>query len=305
MTTSERAARERLDTVLVPTDFSEGAKPVLARALMLPLAPGARVHVVHVLPADLPANIRSEAEAEARTRLERVLSNKRKTVKTAGELNLTSDVLHGEAFVEIIRCSRSIDTDLIVIGRHGRRPIRDMLIGTTAERVIRMGDVPTLAVNRKPTGPYRRPLIATALGDAARGTINMALRVVGPEVENINVVHAFNVPFESLITPSVSERENSDNRRQFEVEAVADLTECLKSYQDLGLRWKTAVLPGDARSVILGEAQRRRADLIAVGTHGRSGIAHALVGSVANWIITSAACDVLVARLVRFSFEPP
>jgi len=75
-------------------------------------------------------------------------------------------VLSGEAFVEIIRRSRSLGAELIVIGRHGRRPVRDMFIGTTAERVIRKGDVPVLVVNRKPRSPYRRPLIATDLEDA-------------------------------------------------------------------------------------------------------------------------------------------
>jgi nucleotide-binding universal stress UspA family protein len=56
---------------------------------------------------------------------------------------------------------------------------------------------------------------------------------------------------------------------------------------------------------MLAEAVGRRADLIAVGTHGRSGIAHALIGSVAEWVIQTAACDVLVARPARVSFELP
>jgi nucleotide-binding universal stress UspA family protein len=41
---------------------------------------------------------------------------------------------------------------------------------------------------------------------------------------------------------------------------------------------------------------RRRSDLIAVGTHGRTGVAHALLGSVAEWVVRCAPCDVLVAR---------
>ena len=47
------------------------------------------------------------------------------------------------------------------------------------------------------------------------------------------------------------------------------------------------------------------ADLIAIGTHGRAGIAHFLLGSVAEWVLTSAPCDVLVARPIRFSFKLP
>jgi nucleotide-binding universal stress UspA family protein len=305
MTTVEPSAREPLKNVFVATDFSSGSELALGRALALSRAPGARLHVVHVLPADLAAKVRSKAEAEARARLGQALSRARDTANALGELNLTSEVLRGQAFVEIIRCSRSIDADLLVLGRHGRRPVRDMFMGTTAERVIRKGDVPVLVVNLDPTQPYRRPLIAVDPGDASRRTLQLALRVLGPEVKSINVVHAFNVPFEGFVTPTFSAREKSDYRRSFREKAATDLASFLASFPDIGVRWKTAVRRGDARSVILGEGLRRRADLIALGTHARSGVAHALLGSVAEWIIAAASCDVLVARPIRFSFELP
>ena len=55
---------------------------------------------------------------------------------------------------------------------------------------------------------------------------------------------------------------------------------------------------GDARQVILDVAAERAADLVALGTHGRSGVAHVLLGSVAEAVIRAAGCDVLVARAV-------
>ena len=117
-------------------------------------------------------------------------------------ITLTSDVLSGEPFVEIIRCARNIGAELIVLGRHGRRPVRDMFIGTTAERVIRKGDVPVLAVNLKPARPYRRPLIATDLEDSAPRVFGLALRILEPTVKAVHIVHAFNVPFEGFVTPT-------------------------------------------------------------------------------------------------------
>lgn len=306
MTTSEAAVREPLKHLLVPTDFSKGAERVIGRALQLPLAPGARVHVVHVLPGDLPAKVRAKAEADARNSLEQTLSRAAGHVrKSSCALKLTSEVLRGEAFVEIIRCSRSIEAELIVLGRHGRRPVRDMFIGTTAERVIRKGDVPVLVANINPSEPYRRPLIATDLEDATRRTFELALRVLGPEAKSVSVVHAYRAPFEGFITPTVSAREKSDYRRSFHEQAVKGLAKVLAPYQDIGVQWKAAVRFGDARLVVLGEALRRRADLLVVGTHGRSGVAHALLGSVAEWVIEAAPCDVLVTRPVRFSFELP
>jgi nucleotide-binding universal stress UspA family protein len=66
-----------------------------------------------------------------------------------------------------------------------------------------------------------------------------------------------------------------------------------------------ALRPGDARSVILREVIRQRADLLALGTHARSGLSHALIGSVAEWVVAMAPCDVLVARPQKFTFKLP
>ena len=72
-----------------------------------------------------------------------------------------------------------------------------------------------------------------------------------------------------------------------------------------GIRVRPVLRWGDARSVILSEAASMSADLIALGTHGRSGLAHMLIGSVAEWVMVNANVDVLVSRPVRFTFELP
>jgi nucleotide-binding universal stress UspA family protein len=304
MTTPGTGARGPLSRLLVPTDFSKGAVLALRRALLLPLAEGATIHIIHVLPPTLSAKARAAAMADAKRRLERAVSGAR--AQAAGrDVNVTAEVLSGEAFVEIIRCSRSIRTELIVIGRHGRRPVRDMFISTTAERVTRKGDVPVLLVNLEAARAYQKPLIATDLEDAAPRVFDLALRVLGPAVKTAHVVHAFNVPFEGFVAPTFAARERSEYRRSFHEKAKAGLSSLLTPYQGSGIHWKGTVRSGDARTVILSDAVRSQADLIVLGTHGRSGVAHALVGSVAEWVISAAPCDVLVSRPVRFSFELP
>jgi nucleotide-binding universal stress UspA family protein len=296
--------RESLMRIMVATDFSPGAQLALERALLLPRAGNATVHVVHVLSPNLPAQARDRATSEAKRALEKIFS-RAQAQASARSLTLTMEILSGEPFVEIIRCSRNVNADLIVLGRHGQRPIQDMFIGTTAERVIRKGDVPILAVQLNPTHPYRRPLIATDLGDTAPRVFELALRMLEPTVNAVYVVHAFNVPFEGFVAPTFGAREKSDYRRSFRDAAKVGVAKLLARYGDTGVRYHATIRAGDARSLILTEVLRRRADLVVLGTHGRSGIAHALVGSVAEWVISQAPCDVLVARPIRFSFELP
>jgi nucleotide-binding universal stress UspA family protein len=303
---SERldATREPWKRILVPTDFSTGAEHALGRMLLLPLAAAAAVHVVHVLPPGTPEKARARATANAQRELEEVAARARHTA-AGSQLTLTSEVLSGEPFVEIIRKSRGFDAELVVLGRHGRRPVRDLFIGSTAERVIRKGDVPVLAVHHAPTHPYRRPLVAVGLEDTAPRVLDLALRALDPDVETIRVVHAYHVPYEGFVTPTTAASEKSEYRRAFRDEARAGLARLLSRYADTGLRWTTTIRAGDARTLVLTEAVRAQADLIALGTHGRSGVAHALLGSVAEWVISQADCDVLVSRPVRFAFEAP
>lgn len=62
---------------------------------------------------------------------------------------------------------------------------------------------------------------------------------------------------------------------------------------------------GDARGVILDVAAERDCDLLALGSHGRSGLRHVLIGSVAETVIRASTCDVLVVRPLGLRFELP
>lgn len=293
-----------LRRVLVPVDFSKNAEHALRRALLLPLAPRATLSVLHVVPPGLSAKLRARAWSDADRALTELVA-RASARHPEQHVSLTPELLTGEPFVEIIRRARQLRSELIVMGRRGARSIRGMVLGTTAERVVRKGDVPVLVVRSRPTQRYRRPLIATDLEDSAPRTFDLALRVLGSEVETVHVVHAYHVPFEGLVTPTLTIREVSGYRRSYHARARAGLESMLAERQGRGPRWSGEVAAGDARGVILAAAARRRADLIALGTHGRSGLARALVGSVAEYVIHAARCDVLVSRPVRFSFALP
>jgi nucleotide-binding universal stress UspA family protein len=293
--------------LIVATDFSAGAGGALARAARLPLAERGRITVVHVLSDRIPGKTRAEAEKLARRRIDDARKGIARTLAARGrrDVEVSSDLCHGQPYVEIIRHARALGADLIVLGRHGRRPVRDMFIGSTAERVIRSGGLPVLVVNRNARRGYRRPLVAVDFEDTCRSVVTVALRVLGPEVTSAAMVHAYQVPFEGFVTAGARPRAEAELRKEYRQMAASGLDRIQELLGDLGLRWQTLIVRGDPRTAILATAVRHEADLLAVGTHGRSGIAHALLGSVAEWITQAAGCDVLVARAARVSFELP
>lgn len=293
--------------LFVATDFSTGAAQATARALRLPLAERGQISVVHVLSERGPNPARGGAAKVARQNLDQATQNLIRLATALGrrDIRITAELCRGQPYVEIIRHARSVAADLIVLGRHGRRRVRDMFIGATAERVIRSGDLPVLVVSRKASRPYRRPVLAVDLEDTCRSVVTTALRALEPQVTRATMVHAYHVPFEGLVTPKASAGEMTQLRKEYRAAAASGVARLQAALGDLGVHWQMAIVRGDPRAVILNEAVRRRADLLVVGTHGRSGIAHALVGSVAEWVIQAAASDVLVARPSRVSFELP
>jgi nucleotide-binding universal stress UspA family protein len=289
-----------LKRILIPLDFSQGSELALRRAFLLPLNKTGEIHAIHVVRTSLSEKDRAKALAEAGKALQLV-----DLPQHTSRVRMATNVLRGEPFVEIIRYARKIEADLIILGRHGHRAVRDMFIGSTAERVIHKGDTPVLIVNTNPTDAYRRPLIATDLEDVAPRVFELAFRVLSQGRSKIRVVHALHIPFEGLVTPASAIQEPSEYRRHFEQKAKAKLSKLLARFGAERIQWTTRILPGDPRSIIPAEARRSRSDLIIMGTHARSGLAHVLIGSVADWVINTAPCDILVGRPARFTFELP
>lgn len=283
--------------VVVATDLTEGGDRAVRRTALLPLAADAHVVLLHALPERPPAGVRKEVEREVHEKLEEAAEPLR---KRGWEVTLETAV--GKAFVEIIRQSRGHEADLIVVGRHGKRPVRDLFLGSTASRVARNGDIPVLTVQGEPVHGYRRVLIGVDLEDASRKVVGTARQLMGSDTVKISVMHACRDPFERFITqPEIYE----GYLRAVDEDARARMNR-FRASLDAGARaWSFVTRHGDARVEILREITRQKAELAVLGTHARSGIVHALLGSVAESVLESAVCDVLIARPVRVTFELP
>ena len=148
---------ENFKRILVTTDFSESGDHAVAHAFRMAADHGADVILCHVIetiiapnplyahyyPADfLNPEIQVRAEKEATDAL---LERTPKEEALAAVAHSTL-VVHGSPAEEIIRCALDQAVDLIVIATHGRTGLRHLLMGSTAERVIRHGHCPVLVV---------------------------------------------------------------------------------------------------------------------------------------------------------------
>jgi nucleotide-binding universal stress UspA family protein len=269
------------------------------RAARLPLAAGSTLTVLHVLPPGIPPQDRAGADRA----LEDAAALAARVVAGKG-VEVVARQVEGTPFVEIVRGARQGRSELIVVGRHGRRTFRDLLLGSTAERVIRTGDRSILIVGSPPT-PYMRPLVAVDCSETSRHPVELTWRLADPGAPTLELVHAYaGIPDGTIRRAGFSAEESL----QYHLDARRNAESAVEAFVragDLAGRVRVLVREGDTRQQILQVAWQHDADLVAVGTHGRSGIVHALLGSVAEAIVRGASCDVLVARSAGTSFELP
>lgn len=288
-----------LRSVLVPVDLKPASERVLGRVALLPLADDARVTLLHVVPASFsPKEQRSAARDAARalTALARQLR-----ARVPGKIHVDLLVKPGVAAREIARAASSVGAELIVMGRGEGHALRDVLLGSTAERVVRQAKLPVLVVRLPPRRRYARPALALDLDEAAPEAVRLLLRVLPPPRPPVEVIHAYDIPYYGLIYPSLSQDEAERHKAEQRAAATHALAQLLAAaLVNAGLRpedgpvWKTHVRHGPAQTVVDKAVRSAESDLLVLGTHGHSGAAYMLLGTVAGELLRAAKCDVLM-----------
>jgi nucleotide-binding universal stress UspA family protein len=142
---------KELKTILFGADFTDNSDAAFDYALTLANLSGARLHVLHVI-GELADWRRSMIQPEAFEVMEKeveihaVKEMKAFCGKHLAGVPHSSEVVLGVPFQLIIQRAEEIRADLIVIGTHGHTPLENILLGSTAERVVRRSKVPVLTV---------------------------------------------------------------------------------------------------------------------------------------------------------------
>lgn len=260
---------------------------VLARALELTGAPGARLTIVHVV--DLPGHDRlvGQARSDARARIEAALG-----ALGAGGRPPHILVETGATALTLIAICDDLSPDLVVMRAHGRARIADKLLGSTTERVIAAGGVPVLVIKRPVKRPYARVLLATDGSDAAADAL-MFIAALLPAAA-LHLVQAVQIAaqLEQAMLRVGTQRAALDAH-------LATLTGQAKAHlralaATVAPRATTHVLRGDPAKALIRASQRPNVDLLALGAGPPGLIRRAFIGSVSRRLLREAACDVLI-----------
>lgn len=276
--------------IMVATDFSERSDRALRRAILLARQFQATLLLVHVVDDDQARRIVDAERDEATTLLRQMAA----TLRDMDGVTCETRVILASPFVGIAQAVADATPDLLVIGPHRRQVLRDVFIGTTAERTIRSVDCPVLMVNATPARPYAHLLQTTDLSDGSRDALLRFQSLGLADHARTALLHIFDAPALRLaFSHSIPKDGQKDYLEDQQRDASLDLARFLSSAGSGHLRQIVRCEATPAPHEILKAAGEEQADLVVMSTHGRSGLAKMLIGSVTEQVLRTAQIDVL------------
>jgi nucleotide-binding universal stress UspA family protein len=293
----------RIETILVPIDFSSASLQTIRWARFIARRTNAAIHLVHVHDFELSLFGTGGPMRKSAKAIQNCLYRDLKDVAVRHNVpnaNARYHILTGHAFQQICELAGKIHADLIVMSTHGRTGWRRVFLGSAAERVVQYAPCPVLIArqsraNQKRALKLKKIVVPIDFSECSAEGLDYALklaRAFGAELSLLHALHIYHYD-----TPVVVYTVGELNRfaREGAEERMAEL---VRSTNFGDVEFETLIKmgrqTGSAARTICHYAERTSADLIVTCTHGRTGLPHVLIGSVAEQIVRYAKAPVLV-----------
>lgn len=292
--------------IAVGVDFSPESEVALRRAIDVARRVGAEIVLIHAgivhepidehsvtAPAQLEVyqELLAQTMREDRERVEELRS------RHAGQgVELSHVLVNGFADTAVVDASVEMKADMVAVGTHGRTGLRRFLLGSIAERVVRLASVPVLVARGGGRIGFHRILVPTDFSASADRALETAIQLAAPDA-SIEALYCWNLPAltdayhmpagvrDAAIGPMVQTIEKEARQRG---EAL------VARYRSQWPSLTFQVTRGAPAHAIVEWASGY--DLIVTGSHGRRGFRRFLLGSVAESTVRHAPCSVLVVH---------
>jgi nucleotide-binding universal stress UspA family protein len=285
--------------ILCPVDFSPGARHAMEVAARLAIAADAELVLAHAwyLP---PLAFASETGFPPEAVDGMIDEDQRALAAAVAEATalgarVTARFLSGVPWDQLVQTARADPSfELIVMGTHGRTGMTHLLLGSVAQLVVRHAPCSVMVARPgTPVAPFTHILCPIDFSDSARFAVARAAALVAPGGAGITLLHVIEPPPSYGDEPVASDFLDTVGARATQL--VARWADELRAKVDVPVAAEVRIGSPAAHALAVLEADPTF-DLVVMGSHGRTGLGRALLGSVAEKVVRHAPCPVLVAR---------
>lgn len=291
--------------ILVPLDGSRLAEDILGPVRVLARTLGSRVTLLHVVEANAPARVHGEPHLTSVVDGEAYLA--RLVLELEGDGISVAMHVHdrsvGDVAAAIDAHSHEVGADLTALCKHGRTGLRQVLMGSIAQRILRGGGTPILLKRPgRPTAPVfelRRILVPIDHDHDTRHAVDRAATLgaaFGAQVRLMTAVPSLGRARGSSVSARLLPRATAASR-EIEVETVGrQLDEQAQRLAAAGVDAGVSLRPEEPADAILAEAESWPADLVVMSTHARTGFDAWYTGSTGTRVIAETPRPLLLLR---------
>jgi nucleotide-binding universal stress UspA family protein len=287
----------QISNILVPVDFSRASQKAMHYATHLALRLNAKLTAAHIIPSFMAFNYSfpqdtAEFEKNALEETRRLLPEEIPAEYRA-QLHSETIAKSGDVRDELLGIVTDNKVDLVVMGTHGRRGMERLLLGSTAESILRRVPVPVLTVSQRAADqatespfdvPFRRILYATDLSeDGLSGGLHYAVdlaRTLGAHLTLLHVIH-------------LRETSAFEDTAAIRAHHMGELHKAIEREHGGDVAVATEVLNGTPHHEILKYAETMNADLIVINLQSKGLLERAILGATAERVIRAASIPVL------------
>ena len=250
------------------------------RAALVARDLGATLHILH------PA-----ADARVLTQTEKLLQDLTDDIRQRTRLHVVVEPVKGSVLQRAVAVSR--DAAMVVLPSNRGNPLREWIMGTPAERLIRLCRCPVLVVKRPALVSYRRVLVPVDLERQSSTLIGLASSL--SRGSRIELLHALDVSDEKALREMGASEEAVRSFRQHQAQrAFLAAHQLAGAFDARGPGAEAVIEFGDAAEVVLARARESDAQLMVIGKRRRGLLADYFLGGMTQRILADAPADVLV-----------
>jgi universal stress protein E len=314
MTTNERPAVDPsapYRSILVGTDFSPCSAVAVSEAMRIAASTHAALRAVHVIDIRVVVDFESALSDFQRTVRENLTDAAKAAwkgfaAKVAGAEAIPIDFEMNNRIEGVLGKVRDARADLLVLGAFGdRRP--DVGFGTLATACVRKSASDVLLVRDTQKGPFRTVVVGIDFSETSLMALHRAARLAALEGAELRALHVLDEPWQSLPYLAPGSTDPVVLGRAYRESLERQLADFIRpvAAANPGLAIRAACDDsGTHRLGIAGYAAKVGADLVVLGTRGRTNLRDVLLGSTAERVLAESRCSVLAIKPAGFRHPP-
>lgn len=301
--TTAHASVGPISSIVVGTDFTPCSAVALGQAMRISAWTNAKIQVTHII----DTTVVIEVESALSPMQQNICDSLMKEAEGAwagfskgvpGAAGLPIHISIDSRIVGILRCAKESKADLIVLGAFGDRT-PDVGFGTVATACVRSSNTDVLLVRDTKTGPFKTIVAAVDFSETSMRALQRAADFAARDGAELHVLHVFTAPWNQLHFGVPAPLDQPHLQMQYRDSLERRLTEFAQPALEArpGLRSRLSLHDYSGhRSGIVEYAKNESADLIVLGTRGRTNMRDFLLGSTAEKALKESGCSILAVK---------